>query len=444
MISLNSATAPFGIFDGVGLGGQFSSLLRPRLGMTTILSPATEAFFDACEGLPPSGFSDVSRRHPNAGDIDCIAYYGIAEGTSAANFSPSASVTRQEMALFLTRLAGVVGIEMKANPDEPGFVDTADLPEETRLAIARLVDLGIIEGIPGARFKPSRLVTRAETALVVARANGLDDSYERSLLRDLIRVQAFGRRRGCRETTPDVDESQEVAVPFTDLRTALKFQYDAIIQLYELGVAVGTSGAQFGPHLPITRAAMAGFMAAVLDHSNARPAGLNLYAFPPSGWGDTDVTLLVTMRDEDFAPLGRDRVVDVFGSIDHHGGLSDAGECNEALLHVGDCVWGDEYDEMTDLNGNLFVVEVVPGGETATYYAWIGDEPGQSFDSDDFPHASQSIPARKGQILLQVTGINDRAATLDSEADSDTDDDEPQYDLGSHPERDSEGSTAGC
>ena len=49
-------------------------------------------------------FTDVSSGHANAGDIDCIAYYGITKGTSATTYSPLMSVTREHMALFLTRL----------------------------------------------------------------------------------------------------------------------------------------------------------------------------------------------------------------------------------------------------------------------------------------------------------------------------------------------------
>lgn len=82
--------------------------------------PSYRATFDACEGVPGSGFTDVFRSHPNAGDIDCVAFYGIAKGTSAINYSPSSPVTRQQMALSLFRLAGVVGIEMNASLDQTG------------------------------------------------------------------------------------------------------------------------------------------------------------------------------------------------------------------------------------------------------------------------------------------------------------------------------------
>ena len=389
--------------------------------------PSYRALFDACQGVPRSSFSDVSRSHPHAGDIDCVAYYGIAAGTSATRFSPSATVTRQQMALFLARLAAVVGIEMKDRPDDPGYVDTSHLPGSARIAIARLVDLGVFQVTPEARFEPSRVVTRSAVALPVVRLMDLMTPLNDPLF-DIVYGYKPSDVGEDLETTPDVNESEEVGTPFTDLDTAIKVHYDAVVPLYELGVVSGTSATTYGPHLPITRASLAGIMAAVLDHSNARPTGLTLQATPLSGWGDTDVTLVVSMRDRRQAALA-DQTIDVFSSIDPHGGLSDAGECNREVLHTGDCQWSQE-DEVTDINGNLFVVDVVPGGDTGTFYAWIGSEEGQVFDLTKATFASVSIPTRRGQTALQVTGLTERAATLDSGADLDTDNDEPQVDLG--------------
>ncbi|MDE0121492.1 MAG: S-layer homology domain-containing protein, partial [bacterium] len=103
------------------------------------------ATFDACVGdaAGDAGFEDVPASHGNAGDINCIAYYGITKGTSATTYAPLASVTREEMALFLMRLAGKVGIDVNDEPADPGFTDTGDLSEESQMAIAQLADLEI-------------------------------------------------------------------------------------------------------------------------------------------------------------------------------------------------------------------------------------------------------------------------------------------------------------
>ena len=100
-----------------------------------------EASFDACVDAPSADFEDVASGHSNAGDIDCIAYYAITKGTSDTTYSPAMSVSREHMALFLTRLAGLVGIELADDPDDPEFTDTGDLSEESQTAIAQLADL---------------------------------------------------------------------------------------------------------------------------------------------------------------------------------------------------------------------------------------------------------------------------------------------------------------
>ena len=91
--------------------------------------PDYGATFDACDMAPDSDFEDVPASHANAGDINCIAYYGITKGTSATTYSPLMSVTREHMALFLMRLAALVGIDVNDDPDDPGFTDTGDLSE---------------------------------------------------------------------------------------------------------------------------------------------------------------------------------------------------------------------------------------------------------------------------------------------------------------------------
>ena len=295
------------------------------------------------------------------------------------------------------------------------------------MAIARLADLGVFEDIPGTRFEPLRLVTRSEMAVFISRIMNLMTPMNDPLFEIEYGYTPSDVGEDL-EVTEDVDESDEVATPFTDLRTVFKFHYDAITQLYELGVVSGISPGKYGPHMAITRGAMAEFMAAMLDHSNARPAGLAIRASTLSGWGNTSVTLVVSVRDENHSPLA-DQVVDIFAGTDHHG-LTDAGECNLAAIHLGDCSWG-RGDQITDANGNIFIAEGITGGDTSTFYAWIGGEELQVFDADEVSYASTSVVTRRAQTSLLVTGTNERSSTIDSDADLDSDNDEPQVDLGS-------------
>ena len=361
------------------------------------------ATFTACDDVDASDFTDVPASHANTGDIDCIAYYGITQGTSATTYSPLMAVTREHMALFLTRLAGRVGIEMASDPDNP-FTDTGDLSEKSQTAIAQLADLGITQGTSATTFSPGDNVRRDHMALFVSK------------LMNLMNPASDGDDEdGDWGYTPsdvvDNDQEEDIGSPFTDLGPTTKSAYDAITHLYELGVASGISDTAYAPSALITRAAMAKFMAGVMGHSNLRPAGASIQAAKTSGFGDITTTVIISVRDDSFAAVA-DQPVDHFNSAADDGGL-DKGACSDVDDAVnGDCEWTED-DDFTNGDGNL----VLPGestteGDTKVYYAWIGDEAGDKFDADDADYDSVSITASKDEEALKATStINEEAAT---------------------------------
>ncbi len=356
--------------------------------------PSFTATFDACAWAPDSGLSDVPAGHANAGDIDCIAYYGITKGTSATTFSPLMAVTREHMALFLMRLAGLVGIEVPPAGDT-GFSDTDDLSDESQAAISRLAQLEITQGTSDSTYSPADSVTRGHMALFVQRLmNKMDPMSDGT--------DDYG------STPSDVAEADaDVGSPFTDLGSVTKSGYDAITQLYELGVASGISDTAYGPSALISRASMAGFMAAVLDHSNVRPAGLSIQASQTSGFGAITGTVLVSYRDDSFAPVA-DQAIDIFNSDAANGGIDSLGACVTVDVE-GDCEWNSN-DEFTDESGNIFGDGGADEGKTHVYYAWIGEEDGDDFDADDVEEVTASVASSNGQASLEVTSsISDDA-----------------------------------
>ena len=119
--------------------------------------------------MESAGFEDVPAGHSSAGSIDCIAYYAITKGTSETTYSPSMSVSREHMALFLIRLAGKVGIEVASDPADAGFEDIGELSAESQTAINQLADLGITTGTSDTTFSPEDSVRRDHMALFIAR-----------------------------------------------------------------------------------------------------------------------------------------------------------------------------------------------------------------------------------------------------------------------------------
>ncbi len=342
-------------------------------------------------------------------------------GTSASTYAPLVSVNREQMALFLTRLAKVVGIDVDDDPADPGFTDTTGLSDESQTAIAELAALGITKGnnASGTTYGPANPVTRDHMALFISR------------LMDKMSPQADGEI-GLSSTTQyghipsDVESNEkdvDVLSPFgEDIRETTKEEWDAITNLYELGVATGISDTSYGPDEEITRASMAGFMAAVLDHSNARPAGLSIQSNEDTVWGDTEPVVVASYRTDTFGAV-EEQAIDVFSSASPDKALRKDGTCNlgrtdadDVLggdLISGDCVW-DTNDESTDKDGNLFVGETdVDAGSTRTFFAWIGSADGQKFDDDRVDQVTVAVKARKAQeSLASGSDINTEALNL--------------------------------
>ena len=119
---------------------------------------------EACVGdaLGDQMFTDVSDEHAFKDAINCIAYYGITNGTGdGSTYSPNDNVTRAQMALFIARAAGAAGVDLgDAMGDE--FDDIDGVWQEARDAINQLASKGVISG--GGAFRPGDDITRAEMA----------------------------------------------------------------------------------------------------------------------------------------------------------------------------------------------------------------------------------------------------------------------------------------
>jgi len=115
--------------------------------------------------VPEPGFTDT-RGNPHRHAIACVVWYGIANGASGGQYSPSLAVTRAQMATFLARVMAVSGAALP-EPHDQGFADIAGSPHAD--AINRLAALGIVQGTSATSYGPQRTVTRAQTAALLVR-----------------------------------------------------------------------------------------------------------------------------------------------------------------------------------------------------------------------------------------------------------------------------------
>ena len=113
-------------------------------------------------------FGDVDEGDWYAAHVDQMFRLGVTGGCGdGTNFCPDRSVSRAEMAVFLTR-----AYDLPPGPD-PGF---GDVPTDAWYAdqVAALARSGITSGCgDGTNFCPDRVTTRAQMATFLARALGL-------------------------------------------------------------------------------------------------------------------------------------------------------------------------------------------------------------------------------------------------------------------------------
>ena len=115
------------------------------------------------EILNTTTFEDVSAEHIFAREIMALNESGVTSGCEVNRFCPERSVTRAEMAAFLTRALGLdlVDDTKKFEDDDGHFLESQ---------IATLAANGITSGCEVNRFCPERSVTRAEMAAFLTRA----------------------------------------------------------------------------------------------------------------------------------------------------------------------------------------------------------------------------------------------------------------------------------
>lgn len=118
-------------------------------------------------------FTDVSDKAYYAKAVSWAYANGIALGTSATAFEPETAVTREQLVTFFARYAAFTGLDIKAEGDLSGFVDSASVSEYARENLAWAVQAGLINGMEGNTIQPNATATRAQTAVILMRYNEL-------------------------------------------------------------------------------------------------------------------------------------------------------------------------------------------------------------------------------------------------------------------------------
>ena len=352
-----------------GTGTASSTISVTPLSNHTANNPAT---YSACPTglIPAAGFSDTT-----AAAVNCIAYYGITKGTTATTYSPNDTVTRWQMALFLTRMASVSGIVLGTGADQ-GFTDIVGKSSEIQTAINQIKQLGITVGKTATTFAPDDNVTREEMALFISR-----------FLTNATAGPGGNTEYVSGSSGPKVIKSIDTDHNFTDMSSLTLWESQtSIANLWNLGVTDVQSQTTYEPALNMTRESMATFMTNALAHTNARPAGLVMQASTYRVSGVPAVDVAVTYRTDGFAPIPS-TLIDTFKFIYNVSAsitsFNTDGTCTGYVTVVssGSKCQVSASDESTDVNGN-YSFQVGLGANSITYlWAWTAAT-GTNYDND--------------------------------------------------------------
>lgn len=169
------------------LAGALALSVSPILGITGIASaadalpPIADPIGDGnfCEDAPTTEpFTDVSATDPSLDEIICLVATELTKGTTATTYSPNASITRRQMALFIKRTADLAneldaGTNITALPAYDGttapFTDIEGESAEAQAAIGQLNAAGIVQGTTASTYSPGANVSRRQMAAFINR-----------------------------------------------------------------------------------------------------------------------------------------------------------------------------------------------------------------------------------------------------------------------------------
>ncbi len=113
--------------------------------------------------VPTNGrIFDDTAQHWAKNSIATAQAYGIVNGYSSTEFGPDEKITREQMAVMITKAAN-----LQAAADGKVFADSDSIADWAKDSIAAVSARGLMNGYPDGNFKPQANATRAETARVL-------------------------------------------------------------------------------------------------------------------------------------------------------------------------------------------------------------------------------------------------------------------------------------
>lgn len=133
---------------------EFAALITRSLGLAAVNSGTS--------------FSDVNASAWYANAVQTAAAAGLITGYTDGSFKPNSPITRQEMAVILSKAIKYTGTTLTADPSALAkFSDAAAIPAWSQAAIQEIAAEQIIQGRPDGSFAPQNNATRAEAVTML-------------------------------------------------------------------------------------------------------------------------------------------------------------------------------------------------------------------------------------------------------------------------------------
>jgi hypothetical protein len=150
---------------GTGIYCPGSATTREQMAVFVLLSKEGSGYSPlACS--PPNVFIDVPETSPFCRFIEELANRGVVAGCGPGQFCPTASITREQMAIFVLRTLDPV-----LNPPACGTPSMfADVPASSPFCrwIEELARRGVVTGCGGGDYCPTQPVTREQMGVFLS------------------------------------------------------------------------------------------------------------------------------------------------------------------------------------------------------------------------------------------------------------------------------------
>ena len=156
------------LYDAGVVSGTSATTFSPAANVTraqfvTMLAGLAGADVSNCPATP---FRDVPEGAWYAPYVNWALANGIVRGTSAATFSPDASITRQDMAVMLYSYTQRFQVHLQQQPVKP-FTDADSIAAYAQIAVQTLQRAGVISGMPDGSFQPYGTATREQACTML-------------------------------------------------------------------------------------------------------------------------------------------------------------------------------------------------------------------------------------------------------------------------------------